>query len=113
MNFRTFRQFNGTVVSLDGPYNMISKEVLEKYMIMINAPQNITSRYTRNLLVKGINNEFHLAMVKRESHFIDKVWIANYFVVELLQGGLSKTGVGATPEQATMNCLVKYGVTFR
>ena len=76
-------------------------------------PQNVTSRYTRNLIIKGQNNEFHLSNIKRESHFIDKVWIANYYVAEVLQGGLSKTGVGATPEQSVMNCLVKYGVTFR
>jgi hypothetical protein len=80
---------------------------------MTNIPQNVTSRYARNLMVKGTNNEFYLSSIKRESHFIDKVWIANYYVVELLQGGLAKTGVGATPEQATTNCLTKYGVTFR
>lgn len=81
---------------------------------MKTAPQQVTSRYARNLLVKGKNNEYHILKIERKNHMIDGVWIANYYTVEIVSThGMNETGVGASPENAVNHCLNKLGVTFR
>jgi len=77
-------------------------------------PQQVTSRYARNLIVRGKNNEYHLLSIKRENTMIDGCWIANYYVAEIVSThGVAKTAVGPSPENAVNRCLDKHGVTFR
>jgi hypothetical protein len=81
---------------------------------MINLPQNVTSRYARNLMVKGKNNEFHLLKIERHNHMIDGAWIANYYTAEIVSNyGMNQTAAAPIPEQAVNRCLSKHGVTFR
>jgi hypothetical protein len=83
-------------------------------LLKMNPPQQVTSRYARNLMVKGVNHEFHLLQIKRENHWIDGAWIANYYTAELVASdGMCNTAAAPTPEQAVTRCLSKYGVTFR
>jgi len=80
----------------------------------MNPPQQVTSRYARNLMVKGQNHEFHLLQLKRENHWIDGAWIANYYTAEIVStGGMTHTAAGPSPENAINRCLSKHGVTFR
>jgi hypothetical protein len=78
-------------------------------------PQNVTSRYARNLLVKGLNNEFEILGLKRTYSEVDNLTIGVYYTVIIkdLSKGFTKDAAGVTPEQAVNRCLEKYGVTFR
>lgn len=76
-------------------------------------PQQVTSRYTRNLLVKGTNNEFEIANLKRTYQEVDGITIGHYYIVNIRNENFTKEAAGATPEQAVTRCLTKHGVTFR
>ena len=94
------------------PKNRLEQKRLEKFMN--TPPQQVTSRYARNLLVKGHNNDFYVLSMKRENCYVDGAWLANYYIIEVASGGVVKSAAGATPEQAITRCLgEKYGVTFR
>ena len=95
----------------DHMFNLYAKKAgVSKPM---TTPQNVTSRYARNLLVKGKNDEFHVLSLKRQQHYVDSVWIGNYYIVEITGSTGTKTGVGVTPEYAINQGLTKHGVTFR
>jgi hypothetical protein len=78
-------------------------------------PQNVTSRYARNLLIKGRNNEFEILDLKRTYSEVDGLTIGIYYTIMIkdLGKGLKKDAAGVTPEQAVNRCLTKHGVTFR
>lgn len=81
---------------------------------MSTPPQQVTSRYARNLLVKGENNEFSIRELQREFTQIDNVVVGYYYQVEIKEvTGMNQKAVGVTPEQAVHRCLEKHGVTFR
>lgn len=82
---------------------------------MTPTPQNVTSRYTRNLLVKGENNEYVIINMNRKTNMVDELIIGYYYVVEITALGqrTSQTAIGVTPEQAVHRCLTKHGVSFR
>lgn len=80
----------------------------------MNPPQQVTSRYVRNLLVKGQNNDFVVNAIERFFHQIDNVTIGSYFNATITSSNKHRqTATGVTPEQAIHRCLEKYGVTFR
>ena len=77
-------------------------------------PQQVTSRYARNLLVKGKNNEFEIASLSRQYHDIEGLVIGVYYQITIkINDGRKIQGVGVSPEQAVHRCLEKHGVTFR
>src|SRR6266496_27991 len=79
---------------------------------LMNLPQKVTSRYVRNLLIKGRNNDFTINTIERFYHQIDNVVIGNYFNATLTGSSQHRqTATGVTPEQAVYRCLIKYGVT--
>jgi formate dehydrogenase assembly factor FdhD len=82
---------------------------------MTNPPQNVTSRYARNLLVKGENNEYTVVSMMRRTNMIDDFVIGYYYAADIVATGtrVTKMAIGVTPEQAVNRCLVKHGVTFR
>jgi hypothetical protein len=80
---------------------------------MIQAPQKVTSRYARNLLVKGKNNEYVLEYITRRYSMVDEITVGDYFLAEITQLNVRREAAGATPEQAVNRCLEKHGVTFR
>ena len=80
----------------------------------MNTPQQVTSRYVRNLIFKGVNNEFRFVALTRTGHFIDQVCVGMYYEAIVANNEERKlTAVGVTPEQAVHRCLEKHGVTFR
>jgi hypothetical protein len=76
-------------------------------------PQNVTSRYARNLLVKGTNNEFEVIGMKRTYSEVDGLTIGHYYNIAIKGPQWTKEAAGVTPEQAVNRCLTKHGVTFR
>lgn len=78
-------------------------------------PQQVTSRYARNLLVKGKNNEFEILDIRRTYSEVDGLNIGIYYTIAIkaTAAGFKKDAAGVTPEQATFRCLQKHGVTFR
>jgi hypothetical protein len=82
--------------------------------IIMNPPQKVTSRYVRNLLIKGRNNEFEITILEKQYTMVDDLQIGNYYMTHIKQFGASvQKAVGVTPEQAVQRCLAKHGVTFR
>jgi hypothetical protein len=80
----------------------------------MSTPQNMTSRYARNLLNNGRNNDFTIVDLQREHTMVDEVLIGYYYTVAITGGNGKKIiAVGATPTQAVTRCLEKHGVTFR
>lgn len=80
----------------------------------MNPPQQVTSRYVRNLLVKGKNNEFELCSLTRQYHDIEGLCIGIYYQTVIKSTDHFKhVAVGVTCEQAVHRCLEKHGVTFR
>src|SRR5436189_2026370 len=81
---------------------------------MNTPPQKVTSRYARNLLIKGKNYEFQLRNVLINFNMVDQVNTGQYYIVVLHDNdGHAREAVGVTPEQAIHRCLEKHGVTFR
>jgi hypothetical protein len=82
---------------------------------MTNTPQHVTSRYVRNLLVKGENNEYVIINMNRRTNMVDELIIGYYYATELTTLGtrITKMAIGVTPEQAVRRCLEKHGVSFR
>lgn len=81
----------------------------------MTTPQTVTSRYARNLLVKGTNNEFAITKLERKYAMVQDLQVGYYFEVEI-RASTGNTGkwVGATPADAVINCLHHHhGVTFR
>jgi hypothetical protein len=76
-------------------------------------PQKVTSRYIRNLLIKGKNNEFEILGMKRDYSMIDGICVGHYFMIDTKGVGGRFSAAGATPEQALQRALEKHGVTFR
>jgi len=77
-------------------------------------PQNVTSRYARNLLTKGRNSDFVIVTLTRQYHAVEGLTIGHYYSVDIGGGNYpTKEAVGVTPEQAVERCLRKHGVTFR
>jgi hypothetical protein len=76
-------------------------------------PQRVTSRYIRNLLIKGKNNEFEILGMKRDYSVVDGVCIGCYFMIDTKGVGGKFAAAGVTPEQALQRALEKHGVTFR
>lgn len=89
--------------------------LMEAKESMTNTPQNVTSRYTRNLLVKGENNEYIMTTMNHKTNMVDELVIGYYYTAEVITKGprLTKLAIGVTPEQAVHRCLEKHGVTFR
>lgn len=80
----------------------------------MNPPQQVTSRYVRNLLIKGKNNEFSIREIRREYTTIDNITVGIYYLAEVKERtGITEKAAGATPEQAVHRALAKHGVTFR
>lgn len=77
------------------------------------APQKVTSRYARNLLVKGKNNEFELITVLNQYAIVDELQVGRYYEVRIVRLHIGHVAMGVTPEQAVHRCLEKHGVTFR
>jgi hypothetical protein len=80
----------------------------------MSTPQQVTSRYTRNLLVKGKNNDYTLLNVLQDVSYVDTVQVGIYYKASIANRlSRGETGVGVTPEQAVQRCLQKFNVTFR
>jgi hypothetical protein len=81
---------------------------------MTNLPQNVSSRYTRNLLNNGSNSDFTLLNLSRAHSMVDELVVGYYYRVTIIGTNLKPIeSVGATPTQAVQTCLRKHGVTFR
>lgn len=81
---------------------------------MNNLPQQITDRYTRNLLASGRNKTFEIKTITRQYTEADGLCVGTYYDCIVGGNGLStKNAVGVTPLQALTRCLTKHGVTFR
>ncbi len=81
----------------------------------MNLPQNITSRYTRNLLVSGFNNEFLLRGVNNHPLTVGNDIVGHYYSVAIqlrVQPDTTVDRRGATPEEALVRCLQAFGITF-
>ena len=76
-------------------------------------PQKVTSRYVRNLLTKGRNNEFEILTLSRQSIVKDELYVGHYYLAMIESKDFQKDAIGVTPEQAVHRCLEKHGVTFR
>lgn len=81
----------------------------------MNTPQAVTTRYATNLLNKGENNDFVVAILVRERTMVNNTRIGSHFTVQLNQqvGERMIQTVGATPVIAIENALKELGVTFR
>lgn len=75
-------------------------------------PQNVTSRYVRNLLINGTNDDFELDRVVQ----MPSTPIGFHYRATIKQPAndfAEQSAVGASPEQAVHRCLGAHGVTFR
>jgi len=80
----------------------------------MNPPQQVTSRYVRNLLIKGLNNDFKVKEIVRLNTQVVNVVVGYYFNVSLTNNVYhTQVASGVTIEQAVHRCLEKHGVTFR
>ncbi len=79
----------------------------------MNYPQQVTIRYTHDLLFAGSNNDFWVEEVTRHPHIVDTVVIGQYWMVRLATIEGTFTASGATPTQACKKALEHFGVTFR
>ena len=82
---------------------------------MQETPQAVSSRYHRNLLIKGKNNDFEVLYLTRDNNVVDEVVIGIYYKVDVkrLSTGIKQQAAGVTPEQAVQRALQKHGVSFR
>jgi hypothetical protein len=80
---------------------------------MSSAPQKVTSRYVRNLLVKGKNNDFELMTILNQYAIVDELQVGRYYEARVVRLHVGHVAMGVTPEQAIQRCLAKHGVTFR
>ena len=77
-------------------------------------PQQVGSRYARNVLRRGRNDIFELIKLLQQESTYDGISIGSYYVVTILRTGYSaETAAGVTPDQAIQRALAKHGVTFR
>jgi hypothetical protein len=107
MNFDSLKCYPNGMSPLIGLLKLFKRKSM-------NAPQQVTSRYARNLIIKGKNTEFHLLKIERHNHWIDGAWIANYYNAEIVStNGMSHTAAAPSPEMAVNRALEKHGVTFR
>ena len=89
--------------------------MFEGLEFMNTPPQQVTSRYARNLLIKGKNNDFEFMTLSRQVSIADEVAVGVYFhvTIESLGRRIKRDAAGVTIEQAVHRCLEKHGVTFR
>jgi hypothetical protein len=82
---------------------------------MISPPQQVTVRYTGNLIRKGENSNFRLCSLSWEDVANDGIIVGQYYVAIVIStnGELLKEASGVTPYQAVERALTKHGVTFR
>lgn len=79
----------------------------------MNPPQQVTSRYIRNLLIKGKNNDFKVMTVLAQYAMVDELQVGQYYEARIVKLNIGHVAMGVTPEQAIARCLEKHGVTFR
>lgn len=83
------------------------------HAFMKNPPQNVSERYTNNILRNGSNGLFDLLECNSKDSIVDGIVVGHYFQVHLAAvGSPYATGIGATPSQAVRRALEKFGVTF-
>lgn len=83
---------------------------------MTSAPQSVTDRYTRNLLISGQNDRYEIVTVSRQINQVDNIPTGIYFTVTITvptANFIEHVGLGATPVCALRRALEKAGVTFR
>lgn len=81
----------------------------------MNIPQNITERYTNNLLRNGCNNDFRVMSITIHSSTVGEHHVGFYYKcnLQLLRDQLpSNEAYGATPSEALSRCLTNFGVTY-
>lgn len=79
----------------------------------MNTPQQVTSRYTSNLLHNGANKDFDIEHITRHANVQDGFACGFYFKVAVQHVGTTSVALGATPEQGLRRALEQHGVTFR
>lgn len=81
----------------------------------MTTPQNVSSRYVRNLLVAGRNSNFQVFSIEqKEACSPSGICCGTYYVAEVGDhlGTIVRAAEGATPEQAVATALGILGVTF-
>lgn len=78
-------------------------------------PQKVTSRYASNLLKTGINREFKLHTIQRETVLHDELKVGEYFTCSLwsIATRTAHTASGLSPLHAVTRALQEGGVTFQ
>jgi hypothetical protein len=79
-------------------------------------PQQVTSRYTTNLLIKGKNEDFEVISLEHQQAVNDDLVVGSYYNIcirQPLPDHSSQIASGVTPHQALERALTKFGVTFR
>jgi hypothetical protein len=80
----------------------------------MNNQAPVTSRYVRNLIIKGRNNEFHITSIIQKYSMVDELAVGHYYEASLKKlFSMSHEAVGVTPEQAVRRALGKFDVKFR
>ncbi len=80
------------------------------------APQQVTERYVRALLVEGKNDRYEIVTVGRQIAAVDNIPVGTYYGVSVAvpsDNFRELLGIGATPVAALRRALEKDGVTFR
>lgn len=80
------------------------------------APQQVTERYIRMLLVTGKNDRYEIVTVGRQIASVDNIPVGSYYGVAVAvptEDFRELLGIGATPSAALRRALEKDGVTFR
>jgi hypothetical protein len=82
----------------------------------MTTPQNVSSRYVRNLISEGSNSNFELGLIlQKPSRSPSGILCGFYYVAEVKRTTTSEpmSAEGATPEQAVSLALGNFGVTFK
>jgi hypothetical protein len=82
---------------------------------MNKLPQQVTIRYTGNLIRKGENSNFRLCSLSWKDVISDNIIVGQYYIATVIttNGENLKEASGVTPYQAVERALTKHGVTFR
>jgi hypothetical protein len=82
---------------------------------MTSSPQQVTIRYTGNLIRKGENSNFRLCSLSWEDVTHDDIIVGQYYIATVIStnGENLEEASGVTPYQAVERALTKHGVTFR
>jgi len=95
----------------------VAQSLINKVLLM-NTPQQVTERYTNNLIRNGQNDQFVLSYSRSQRNYApDRSFLGYMFEARVLPQDSNVSSedpsFGATPSQAVKNALEKYGVTFR